>query len=717
MKYLRDYDKALDTSVLSILENNYAAGVRSSNQIHAEDNEPTTTIPGDSVLFPELSHAGTTCGDLLDPTSNDFSLNGSMKDISFDDCLAAGLVDSVDKYVRKIGHYAMRMESMKIKQNSHAHDAAFLAIDISDAIFKRISSLRQPKMTKQVKQRALVDLFKCLKEQGYSSMKWSVPSNVRVPFDMLQLPTPSFGRTSSWNSSVSSNLERGESYFHRCQIEVSRLRFEIAMLGSQYMSLREMTLMQGYSEYILFMVCQQRCMIATMIHVVADIDLLVHSYGNLSDSLPIRQTELSKKTISFEKSLSTLTEGVRQLILLFKSSVSIFNSETGRRRVHDAIAILSSCASVIEENYSPCDGRLPITSAQIQHIRKNMVSILDEVKSKLVLCMEICDGEFPFSIFESCILNVTQALIIARSFDGTEIESNSTAPTHAEGFQFNAISSLVQRTLIAVQSICSNKSTKLSSATCYKDAEDQTSSTLCQCHKEMLDEFKTLRLDKLHNEMSQTSRALVSLHDNTSTTEVLRSLYARAVGNSFSLVKIGMQMIKSKLGDAVVYFKEHSKLLYILLRVFRILVSKGFCSDDVSEGGDGSGKGDASEMKFEDDVEGTGMGEGEGKNDVTDELENEEQLLGLKGDDNKETPSQERKELKEDEVDTGMEMEADFEGEKYDLPDNPDKQKDEKNSDNEEELDRVSRSSKSVVLCLVLLNIYSYCSQLGNGQR
>ncbi len=691
MKYLRDYDKALDTSVLGILENDYAVGIRSCNQIHAEDHEPTTIIPGDSVLFPELSHVGTTHGALVDPPSKNFSLNESMKDISSDDWLAAGLVDSVDKYVLKIGHYALRMESMITHKNSHAHDAAFLANDISDAIFKRINSLRQPKMTKQVKQRALVDLFKCLKEQGYSSMKWSVPSNIRVPFDMLQLPMPSFGSSSPWNSSVPSNLERGESYFHRCLIEVSRLRFEIAILGSQYMSLREMTLMQGYSDYILFMICQQRCMIATMIQALADIDSLVHSFGSLTDGLPIRQTELSKRTISFEKSLSTLTECVHQVILLVKSSLSIVHSETDRGRVRDTIAILTSCASVIEEYYSPCNGSLPITSAQIQHICKNMVSILDEVKSKILLCMELCDGEFPFSIFESCILNVTQALNLARSFNGAENESNATAPTHAEGLQFNAISSLVQRTLIAVQSICVNKSTNLSSTTCDKDTEGQTSSTLCQCHKEMLDEFKSLRLDKLHNEMSETSRALITFHDNTSTNEVVRSLHARAVANSFSLVKIGMQMIKAQLGDAVVYFKEHSKLLYVLLRVFRILVSKGFCSDDVSEGGDGSGKGDASEMKFEDDVEGTGMGEGEGKKDVTDELENEEQLLGLKGDDNKETPSQERKELKEDEVDTGMEMEADFEGEKYDLPDEPDEHKDEANNENEEELDRVSR--------------------------
>merc|ERR1712085_30825 len=146
---------------------------------------------------------------------------------------------------------------------------------------------------------------------------------------------------------------------------------------------------------------------------------------------------------------------------------------------------------------------------------------------------------------------------------------------------------------------------------------------------------------------------------------------------------------KARLCDALPFYQSHSKFLYILLRVFRALVAKGFCSDDTSDGGEGDGEGGAGEMKFEDDVDGTGMGEGDGMKDVTDELENEEQLLGLKGDEKQEAASsQERKELKEDEVDTGMEMEADFEGEKFDLPDQPEGNKDDANSENEEELDR-----------------------------
>jgi len=84
------------------------------------------------------------------------------------------------------------------------------------------------------------------------------------------------------------------------------------------------------------------------------------------------------------------------------------------------------------------------------------------------------------------------------------------------------------------------------------------------------------------------------------------------------------------LTDLVSAYKGTGKLLYVVLRVFRTLLAKGLCSDQTKEeDGDGAG-GDAGEMRFEDDVEGTGMGEGDGRKDVSDQIENEEQLLGLK---------------------------------------------------------------------------------------
>lgn len=701
MKFLREYDEALDTTVLTILEQNFADGIRSSNQTQAGDQGPITTVPGNSSLFPE-TYLGETKGKTHDlPPSQmhalTFSLKGDSKDVTSDDWLAAGLTDPADKFVLRINHYARRMESIIPNKNSYSYDAAIVAAEISDAIFMRIGTLREPKITKQVKQRALVDLLKCLKDQGYSTMKWSVPSNIRDPHAILQLPVPSFGQSLPWDKSAPATLEKGESYFHRSQVEITRLRFEISMFGSQYMSLREMTLMQGYSEYILFMICQQRCTIATMAQSVASIETLIDSYDGLTDSMPFCQKNLSNNTISFEKHLLSLIEGLHQAILLIKESLPLVQNDAERRHAHDAVAILTSCASTLEENYSPCKGEMPITSTQIRHI-STMTKILDDVKSKILSCIKVCDGVLPTAIFDLCLVDIDQAHSLAQSY-GEEDEESTFAPKKHSKLQttLEMISSVVQSTLIAVQDITP-------SAT-RNQRESEKASTVCGNHKEMLEEFNHLRLEKINHDLSEMSLALIGLHDDASTNAFSRSLCTRATINSLSLVQNFLQLTKAKLGDALIYYSKHSKLLYVLLRVFRVLVSKGFCSDDVSDGGEGDGSGGAGEMKFEDDVDGTGMGEGEGKKDVTDELENEEQLLGLKGDENQEaSSSNERKELKEDEVDTGMEMEQDFEGENYDLPDQPD-QKDDANSGNEEELDRVSQLSyMNDVLLLVLLH-------------
>ena len=249
MKFLRDYDEALDTSVVSILEQNFADGVRSINQTVATDHDPITTIPSNSSIFPVLSQADiketSLCQNRTKVLFFTSRRDNDIVDISPSDWSSAGLADSVDKYVTGICRYRKRMESVISRGSSWASTGASSAADMSEAVFSRISSLRDIKSTKQVKQRALVDLFKCLKEQGYSSMKWSVPAQVKDPQQLLQLPIPSVEKFPKWDTGVSSILEQGESYFHRCQVEIARLRFEISMLGSQYMSQREMTLMQG----------------------------------------------------------------------------------------------------------------------------------------------------------------------------------------------------------------------------------------------------------------------------------------------------------------------------------------------------------------------------------------------------------------------------------------------------------------------------------------
>ena len=157
--------------------------------------------------------------------------------------------------------------------------------------------------------------------------------------------------------------------------------------------------------------------------------------------------------------------------------------------------------------------------------------------------------------------------------------------------------------------------------------------------------------------------------------------------NSSAILLRILDECQSRLAQCLVMYRNSAKFEYVKLRLFRVLVAKGFCTDDVEDDGDGGGDGGDGNMKFEDDVEGTGMGVGEGKNDVTDQIENEEQLLGLKGDEENKD-QEEQRQLGEDEAETGMEMENNFDGEMFDVPDKQDADKNDQGSDDEEELDR-----------------------------
>ncbi|XP_067273008.1 midasin [Pseudorasbora parva] len=127
------------------------------------------------------------------------------------------------------------------------------------------------------------------------------------------------------------------------------------------------------------------------------------------------------------------------------------------------------------------------------------------------------------------------------------------------------------------------------------------------------------------------------------------------------------------------------KLLSVLANVFTELAQKGFClPQELMGGGDGEG---ATEFH---DYEGGGIGEGEGVKDVSDKIENEDQVEDTfqEGQEKKEE-EQDKRDIKEE--DNAIEMSEDFDGKMHDGTDHePGEEEDEEDSDKEEdeELDK-----------------------------
>eukprot|EP00903_Cladosiphon_okamuranus_P014927 g13820.t2 len=225
-----------------------------------------------------------------------------------------------------------------------------------------------------------------------------------------------------------------------------------------------------------------------------------------------------------------------------------------------------------------------------------------------------------------------------------------------------------------------------------------TDTTLFEAHASAFEQARELKLWRCASAMAAARLALKDLSEDEAVGVSWCGSGGAAGEAAAALVSLCGEVLvlaeqvlsagKAVLVGMLALNKGTAKLHYVTVRVFRTLLSKGLCSDETQEG-EGEGDGDINGMKFDDDVEGTGMGEGEGKKDVTDQIEDEEQLLGLKGDEPDKDQAEEAKELGEDEQDKGMEMENDFEGEMFDVPRGDDKDQDkEEEGDEKEELDR-----------------------------
>ncbi|KCV71764.1 hypothetical protein H696_01182 [Fonticula alba] len=124
----------------------------------------------------------------------------------------------------------------------------------------------------------------------------------------------------------------------------------------------------------------------------------------------------------------------------------------------------------------------------------------------------------------------------------------------------------------------------------------------------------------------------------------------------------------SLLGDFVLFHRGTAKALLLLGRLFATLIASGLCApaevqtdnDGAEAGGDGDGQ-----FSVED---GTGMADGEqGQQDVSEQIQDESQVEGLKGDEEKQDPAEQDRELEDEEH--GIEMTEDFDGRLHDGPD------------------------------------------------
>ena len=639
--------------------------------------EPTTEIPSNTSLFP-----------LLQPTRN------TQEDVKFKCVLPYQALREIgsyqdmkkqnrsyfSKYVRNMHKYLVKMNTMFPSDlvqvgGTYANEANDIISSVCDTIFDRIESLRG-KGTKPMKQRALVDFFKLLKKQGFSSMKWSVPNEVRDMNSILQLPTPNPSRLSQLHRKT---LNDSEDYFRRNTIELSRLRSEITMIGSSYMSKREIELMTGYGDHGLLLLCQQRSIVSYVMAELCSISGLLNDFNTIHKKLPENQLSLSKMKRQVNDSYYTLLEILNQTHVAMKKIAS-FNHEQGET-YRDLIGTFAGCLNLIED-VKPIDAAF-VTEGQIVEtirLKEHLLTLQQNIEE----CNKLASNSscLPTNYFQQCFLKGKECLERVEVFEAVVIGKKAMCDDRSKIARFDRLlSEIVESALLAAQNLQKGSPTEASlKGHIDEDRDAEGTKTIWENHYNILSEWDSVHLHKFSELLRELKQFLKENSDHIQKDE----FHILSIHGSALVLKV-MDICQYRLGANLKFLRSVAKFEYIKLRLFRVLVSKGFCADDVEEGGDGEG--DASNMTFDDDVDGTGMGEGDGKNDVTDEIENEEQLLGLKGDE-KEEKSNDQKELGEEEAEQGIEMENEFDGELFDVPENKEDENKEDEDDEEEELDR-----------------------------
>ncbi|KZT19503.1 P-loop containing nucleoside triphosphate hydrolase protein [Neolentinus lepideus HHB14362 ss-1] len=217
--------------------------------------------------------------------------------------------------------------------------------------------------------------------------------------------------------------------------------------------------------------------------------------------------------------------------------------------------------------------------------------------------------------------------------------------------------SVVETLLIQVQSLL-----KFYPETSPAEHDEDGREHVYNTCRTVCDMTSSLKLDSLVQKLGNMLSYLGSASDEEANVELSRLI---------PFLDRYMLLLRDQLINHSYWTKTLLKLVFVLCNVMHTVATQGFCQPSESEE-DVQGEG------AEVDESGVGLGQGSGANDVSDQIEDENQIEGLRGDEPQEEENDESEEKGE-----GMEMNDDVEGELEDVPDRS--EEDEEGTEDEQE--------------------------------
>ncbi|KAJ3084604.1 hypothetical protein HDU99_010346 [Rhizoclosmatium hyalinum] len=611
----------------------------------------------------------------------------------------------------------MRNLSRALISDTHNSETQEGVEDLVTTIIDRIQFFQTPpeegavvKGQRMIRKKALVDLLKYLEYLGLSpntSVRHSNNQNPtylysRAKLDMTNSLVDSLrleGMDTSMNATSSTLYKQSDNYFFKILTRMGSVRTS-AITYNKDLSDREMSKSVSFLEDLLHMIIDERNILSAAVASISApaIESARRCYVQLQGAdkgrfsplkadYSVTESVIESHKRALDETDAFITQALIVMDCIGKATSLPQEAMTSVRAVQTSMARSRSEVNRIFSTYCAraAGSMVPfLVTTEIQ----TALAAASECLSQTLSDIQTIALTYPSIswLFENICSRVSLAI---HSLSDSKLAIHEEKVSSDVADIASKCDSLVDSILVAFQDLRPKESTA--------DAKNPNDPTTLENTPE-IDEFGLEKgnIRNSHSTFCKTfqtdnprlSNLLVSiesiLHDITLVSESNLEACSRLLGHVYPLLQQYLLMYQFKIYEFIGFHKSICKLTYVLSNSFAILFKKGFCIPKEE---------DDQEDNNQEEEAGTGMGigEGEGEKDVSNEIEDESQVEGLKND-SKEAPKPEKK-MKEEK--DGVEMEGDFDGVLEDVSDDgenddEDDDKDEKELDEEQmgDLDR-----------------------------
>ncbi|KAK9767839.1 AAA ATPase midasin [Basidiobolus ranarum] len=556
------------------------------------------------------------------------------------------------------------------------------------------------KNQKSIRRKALVDFLKQLRRVGLKyriraqAMKQSDFKYVcqlgKIDLGELFNLTPTrliSSKVNQWaNDTILPLWSKSNEYYYKILARMSFLR-DIATHSPKDLTFQEVEKGMGFTEHLLSFVMKEREVMHKLDHSYKSLAAIYRQWKDLSPSTKKPASEsvtlnsrVSQGLESHKYLMDRLSESVYGAILLVDAHCRIHTSSSAYSSAkQDLEIVLKSILNLQSSTGAAFEMFLmypkyavkmdPIITSHVYDILDTNVTELKTIKQNL--------NEYilRYPELEYLITSIISSIPAHMEPIRHQVEKVGIEEEHTREV-LNNVSKLIQSLLVIIQELRKLQKSRESELSVDQDYDEfgLRENHISDAHNIFLQTSKMLHMPGVIQACQQISASTTTLMEYHHDGSPLEPLVTHVLSICVPFLEQYLSISCLHLHEFLVHHKALNKLCMVVCNTFLTLFTKGYCIPEVQ----------SEEQEMDDgDAQGTGVGEGDtsGAQDVSNEIEDEDQVLGTE--DQKPQEPDTNDTSKEEE--NGLDMENDFEGKMEDVIESDKEQNDDESEEEEEE--------------------------------